>query len=170
MTLQKCHVCSNGRTMHYNHIWGSCGSEYGCKLYTNHAYFNLNGHDSSSMEDPRTWYSFLLYSGKRWRGNPDRWCVEKVAGTRWISVRWKRSVRISAQTLNNLSLSGGYDHNFVLDKADGTMQLGPCKIRGIQYLHGCLYGLCHCPVVCWKFHLGNRQEKAVHLWFVMHSV
>lgn len=91
--------------------------------FTNHSYFNLDGHDSGSMVEQEleilaSYYTPVIDSKSIPTGE-----LEKVADT---PMDFRKIKKIGADIdadFAQLKYTGGYDHNYALDKADGTMQL-----------------------------------------------
>lgn len=91
--------------------------------FTNHAYFNLDGHETGSIENQQleilaSYYTPVVDSKAIPTGE-----VAKVSGT---PMDFRKMTAIGERINDNfeqLVYVGGYDHNYVLDKADGTMQL-----------------------------------------------
>lgn len=91
--------------------------------FTNHAYFNLDGHETGSIENQElellaSYYTPVIDAKAIPTGE-----VAKVSGT---PLDFRKMEKIGARIeddFEQLKFAGGYDHNFVLDKADGTMQL-----------------------------------------------
>lgn len=91
--------------------------------FTNHTYFNLDGHASGSMENQElelhaSYYTPVIDEKAIPTGE-----IVGVAGT---PMDFRKMKKIGAEIdadFDQLNYAGGYDHNFVLDKADGTMQL-----------------------------------------------
>ena len=90
---------------------------------TNHAYFNLNGHDSGNMENQlleilATYYTPIKDSKAIPTGE-----IASVAGTPMDFRKPKKIGADIAADFDQLKAVGGYDHNYVLDKADDSLQL-----------------------------------------------
>jgi len=88
---------------------------------TNHTYFNLDGHDSGSMEDHELWLGASCYtpvvSGAIPTGE-----IAAVAGTPMDFTTPKKVGRDINQAFEQLELTGGYDHNWVIDHWDGSLR------------------------------------------------
>lgn len=89
---------------------------------TNHAYFNLKGHDQGTIHDHLLWIHAGNYTELRKGGIPTG-RILPVAGTAFDFTKEK----LIGQDVNGdcpqIGLTGGYDHNFVLDNYDGTIAL-----------------------------------------------
>lgn len=107
----------NGLTLHYH------GSSDRRTILnpTNHSYFNLEGHDAGRIEEHILWLKSDSYTPvaagaiptgeiAAVRGTPMDFTAEKAVGK-----------EIDADT-EQLKLTGGYDHNWVIAGADGSLQ------------------------------------------------
>lgn len=88
---------------------------------TNHTYFNLAGHDSGSIEG-----QFLRLHAAHFTpvlpGAIPTGEIAPVAGTPLDFTEMKQIGRDIGADYEQLKLVQGYDHNFVIDGADGTMR------------------------------------------------
>ena len=90
-----------------------------CNL-TNHAYFNLDGHDGGSVED----HVLKLYASAFTptnEGSIPTGEISDVAETPFdfrVAKVIGRDIEVDCE---QLKWAGGFDHNFVLDKASGEM-------------------------------------------------
>jgi len=89
---------------------------------TNHSYFNLDGHDSGSIEDHEMWMNASCYTPVVAGAIPTGEIAD-VAGTPMDFTKAKRiGLEIEAD-FEQLKLTDGYDHNWVLDDYDGSLKL-----------------------------------------------
>lgn len=89
---------------------------------TNHAYFNLDGHDQGLIHDHTLWIHAGAYTPLLAGGIPVGTIVP-VKGTALDFTTEKKIGRDIDGDDPQTKLVGGYDHNFVLDHYDGSMQL-----------------------------------------------
>ncbi len=88
---------------------------------TNHTYFNLKGHGKGDIEDHRLWMAASCYTPVR-EGSIPTGEVVPVAGTVMDFTESKLvGKEIDVQT-EQLLVTGGYDHNWVIDGWDGTLR------------------------------------------------
>lgn len=89
---------------------------------TNHSYFNLRGQDGSSIEDHVLWLKASRYTPVA-AGSIPTGEVASVEGTPMDFTAPKEIGQEIGADFEQLKLGGGYDHNWVIDGADGQLQL-----------------------------------------------
>ena len=88
---------------------------------TNHTYFNLDGHDSGSIEEHEICINASHYTPVVAGAIPTGE-IAAVSGTPMdLTVSQKVGKEIDAD-FEQLKLAGGYDHNWVIDGWDGTLK------------------------------------------------
>jgi aldose 1-epimerase len=88
---------------------------------TNHSYFNLKGHDSGSAMSHKLWINAKEYTPADNESIPTGE-LATVAGTPFdFTTAIVIGDRIN-DDFEQLRFGGGYDHNFVLDKAKGKLE------------------------------------------------
>lgn len=123
---------SNELKLHY---WGNSDKKTIINL-TNHTYFNLDGHDSGSIENHVMQLRASAYTPvvegaiptgetATVKGTPMDFTVEKKIGLE------------SDTDFEQLKLTGGYDHNWVIDDWDGSLRMfatvkGGCSRRVLK--------------------------------------
>lgn len=90
---------------------------------TNHAYFNLDGHASGSIEKQQLELLASYYTPVADSKSIPTGELEKVEATPMDFRRMKQIGADIHADFAQLKYTGGYDHNYVLDNADGTLQL-----------------------------------------------
>jgi len=88
---------------------------------TNHSYFNLDGHDSGRIEGHELWLGASHYTPVVPGAIPTGE-IAPVAGTPMDFTTAKKIGRDIEADFEQLALTQGYDHNFVLDGWDGTLR------------------------------------------------
>lgn len=89
--------------------------------FTNHSYFNLNGHSSGKMETQELWLNASHYTPVVAGAIPTGE-IAPVAGTPMDFTVAKPVGRDINEKFEQLELTGGYDHNWVIDGWDGQLR------------------------------------------------
>lgn len=91
-----------------------------CNL-TNHSYFNLKGHDGGTITDHKVWIKANGFTATSDDLIPNGEITD-VTGTP-MDFRTKKALSQDIEAdYRPLVIAGGYDHNYVLDKADGVLE------------------------------------------------
>lgn len=88
---------------------------------TNHSYFNLDGHGAGSIEEHELWLGASHFTPVA-AGSIPTGEIRAVAGTPMDFTQPKKIGRDIREDYEQLLLTGGYDHNFVIDDWDGTLR------------------------------------------------
>lgn len=117
---------------------------------TNHSYFNLSGHDSGSVLDQTLWIDADAFTPVR-KGSIATGEILSVEGTP-MDFRTEKVIGkdIDAE-YEQLQLTGGYDHNYVLNKQNSGIRLfakAKSKASGIVMD-------CYTDAVGVQFYAGN---------------
>lgn len=107
----------NGLSLHYH---GSSDKKTILNL-TNHSYFNLDGHDRGNIEEHELWLKASNYTPVVAGAIPTGE-IASVEGTPMDFTKAKKvGLEINAN-FEQLQLTGGYDHNWVIDDWNGSLQ------------------------------------------------
>lgn len=88
---------------------------------TNHTYFNLDGHDSGSMEAHELWIGASEFTPAD-AGSIPTGEILPVKGTPMDFTEAKSIGRDIDADFEQLKFAGGYDHNWVIDGWDGRLR------------------------------------------------
>lgn len=88
---------------------------------TNHSYFNLDGHGAGNIEEHELWLGTSHFTPVV-PGSIPTGEIRAVAGTPMDFTQPKKIGRDIREDYEQLLLTGGYDHNFVIDDWDGTLR------------------------------------------------
>ncbi|MBD5099354.1 MAG: galactose mutarotase [Clostridiales bacterium] len=99
--------------------WAKSDRDTVCNL-TNHSYFNLSGHNSSSVEG-----QYIILNASRYTptvpGSIPTGEIAPVDGTPMDLRRPQRIGEHIDDPFDQLTMAGGYDHNWVIDGWDGML-------------------------------------------------
>lgn len=101
--------------------WAKCDQDTLCNL-TNHAYFNLSGHQSG----PVTGQFVQLFSSSYTPTVPGSIPTGELAGVEGTPMDLREGLPIGQRVdedFPQLAMAGGYDHNWLVDGADGSLRL-----------------------------------------------
>lgn len=90
--------------------------------FTNHSYFNLNGHDSGIATDQKVWIDADTFTMADAVSIPTGEIVP-IAGTPMDFTVMKEIGRDISEDYEALVLGKGYDHNWILNHAPGEVSL-----------------------------------------------
>lgn len=107
----------NALTLHYH----AASDKKTVLNLTNHVYFNLEGHDSGSIEGHEMWLSASRYTPADAASIPTG-VIETVEGTPMDFTGAKKIGRDINADFDQLKFGNGYDHNWVIDGWDGTLR------------------------------------------------
>ena len=88
---------------------------------TNHSYFNLDGHGAGNIEEHELWLGASHFTPVIPGAIPTGE-IRGVVGTPLDFTEPKKIGRDIREDYEQLVLTGGYDHNFVIDDWDGTLK------------------------------------------------
>lgn len=124
---------------------------------TNHSYFNLGGHDSGNVYEQTIQLNATTYTSVSDSKSIPTGELAPVAGTPMDFTEPKAIGKEIDADFEQLQMTGGYDHNFVLDKPEGAfdwMAKAYCEKTGIA-----MEAYTDCPAV--QFYAANflNNEK-----------
>lgn len=117
----------NAVEIHYN---GTSDADTVANM-TNHSYFNLNGHDSGDVLEHTVCLKASCYSPVADSKSIPTGEHAAVAGTPMDFTGEKTIGKEIGAEFEQLKLTGGYDHNFIIDRTGDGLQLF-ATVRGDQ--------------------------------------
>ncbi len=91
--------------------------------FTNHAYYNLDGHDAGTIEKQELCIKATYYTPVVDEKAIPTGGINSVSGTPMDFREEKHIGRDIGSKFEQLVFAGGYDHNYVLDQESDTMRL-----------------------------------------------
>ena len=104
------------------HYCGTCDADTVANM-TNHSYFNLNGHDSGDVLNHTVCLKAGHFSPVADSKSIPTGEHAPVAGTPMDFTKEKTIGQEIGADFEQLKLTGGYDHNFIIDKTEDGQQL-----------------------------------------------
>lgn len=103
-------TCDNAISIHYE---GICDSDTVLNM-TNHSYFNMNGHDSGSVDNQKLWLDSDFYTPNTIECMPNG----EVLSVKGTPFDFKTDITLGehfASEHEQVAAFGGFDHNFALN-------------------------------------------------------
>ena len=113
--------------------WAKCDRDTLCNL-TNHTYFNLAGHQSGPVSEQ----CIQLFAAQYTPTVPGSIPTGEIAAVEGTPMDLRAGLPVGQRAdedFPQLAMAGGYDHNWVIDGADGSLRLAArawCEATGIE--------------------------------------
>lgn len=104
------------------HYQGTCDRDTAANM-TNHSYFNLDGHASGSVMEQILWINGDAFTPVADGASIPTGEIRPVEGTPMDFTRSKAIGQDADADYDQLGFTGGYDHNYVLNQADGSIRI-----------------------------------------------